>query len=112
MAKNKHQHNYENAGENAPAGVRQEIENYKKLPLEQKENLPLLYYLLGSGTPPYKMATEDADYTAKSSVQAQTCANCEYFYHKPARGQRYICSQIQGLVKPSGWCRLWKKAGN
>lgn len=99
---------YPNAGQNAPAGVQQSIDQFRRLPVLQKKDLPLLYFLLGSGngTPPYKMDPGDAAYTARSAVSGQECANCSRSYlHVKSGG--YICDQISGFIQPKAWCRLW-----
>ena len=98
---------YEDTGENAPKGVRVEIEKWKKLPEKERRNVPLLYYILGSGTPPYKMDPDQADYQEKSEVQGETCGNCEFAYLKVSN-KTFICSQISGRITPAAWCRLWK----
>lgn len=101
---------YPEAGENAPEPVREAIKMFhKQVPAEQKQDQPLLYYILGDGTPPYKMSQEDSDYVDESDVEGQTCANCEYAYKKVAY-DKHICSQIRGDIAPDGWCRLWEKA--
>lgn len=99
---------YEKAGENAQPGVKHDIETWRELPDRVKDRVPLLYYLLGSGTPPYKMSKTDSLYVDESTTENQTCANCEFAYKKVVR-DRYICSQIRGPIKPKGWCKLWKK---
>ena len=76
----------------------------RKLP----NDTPLLYALLGSGTPPYKMSPGDAQY-GTPPVRAQTCGNCvRAFQHVTSKA--YICDQIRGPIEPGAWCRLWKAA--
>lgn len=75
---------------------------------EEIKSQILLYQILGSGTPQYKMSKEDSEYTDQSSGR-QKCINCEFLYQKVPSGE-YICSQIRGKVKPEGWCNQWKKA--
>ena len=100
-------HQYERAGRNAPPGVQKAVEEFHQLPEEQKASTPLLYYILGDSTPAYKMSQEDSEYTDKSTVEGQTCKNCEFAYQKVVSG-KYICSQIAGEIQPPGWCKLWK----
>ena len=97
---------YSNAGKNAPPGVKTSINMFHKLPVDDKKELPLLYYILGSGTPDYKMSKVDSDYTNKSTGE-QNCGNCEFAYKKVKTG-KYICSQISGKIELGGWCRLWE----
>jgi hypothetical protein len=35
---------------------------------------------------------------------AQNCANCRLFEAPNA------CKQVEGVVSPSGWCKIWSKA--
>ena len=89
--------------------VQKAVERFRSLPFEERKRQPLLYWLLGAGTPSYKMSKEDSDYTDKSPHKDQTCANCEYQFIETAHGH-VICSQISGRIKPEGWCRLWETA--
>lgn len=76
---------------------------------EEVKNSILLYELLGSGTPEYKMSQDASEYTDQSSGE-QKCSNCEFLYKKVTREDTYICSQIRGEVEPEGWCNQWKEA--
>jgi len=75
---------------------------------EEIKNQILLYKMLGTGTPEYKMSKEASEYTDQASGH-QKCINCEFLYQKVPSGE-YICSQIRGKVEPEGWCNQWKKA--
>lgn len=97
-------------GPDAHPGVREAVQQFRGLPESEREDDVLLYWLLGSGTPPYKMSQADADYTDEASGN-QTCANCEYLYEEYTSG-RLICSQIRGEVSADGWCRLWEGVDN
>ena len=99
---------YSGTGDNAPPEVKKAILRWRELPKEERNAQPLLYWLLGSGTPPYKEAPQAADYTDESEVEGQTCANCEFAYLKIAN-KKFICSQISGHIKPKGWCKRWKQ---
>ncbi len=70
-----------------------------------KTQVPLLYELLGSGTPPLKMAAVDAAYQDRP-VGKQRCENCSSAYKHVVSGD-FICSQIDSLIEPNGYCRLW-----
>jgi len=96
---------YPEAGVNAPGGIVNEVEKFRNLPISEKEETPLLYYLLGSGTPDYKMAQSDAKYVDESPSE-KTCGNCEFLYLKNSN-KKYIWSQIRGEVKEEGRCKLW-----
>lgn len=96
----------ENVGSNAPKEVQEAIKKYFELPREEQEKTPLLYWILGSSTPPYKMSKQDTKYTDKSPGPKQ-CQNCEFAYKKVSRKDRYICSQIRGTIRPEGWCNRW-----
>ena len=99
------------AGTEAPPEVQEAILRWQSLPEEERRDQPLLYWLLGSGTPEYKMDPEYANYTDESTVDNQTCANCEFTYLKIAN-KKFICSQISGGIHPNGWCRLWQKGSS
>lgn len=106
----KEQYNYPNAGNNAPWPVVLAIKYYlSKIPESVKKTKPLLYWLLGSGTPEYKMSPEDAHY--QKAEGDQRCGNCEFAYSKIARPHIKICSQIRGQIDESYWCKLWQKPG-
>lgn len=96
---------YPNAGKQAPAEVKKAIADFRRLPIVTKRDLPLLYYILGDGTPPYKMDPKDADYVGHS-VNGQNCANCDSAYLHVG-SQTYICDQIRDDIEPEAWCRLW-----
>ena len=97
---------YLTAGQRAQPEVKAAIQRFRLLPADQR-NRPLLYWLLGSGTPPYKMAQGDARYTDNTPVPSQKCSNCPHsFLHHAS--QTNICDQIRGVIQPGGWCKLWK----
>jgi hypothetical protein len=98
---------YPDAGVNAPEPIKQLIDRFRALPEDERDNKPLLYWLLGSGTPHYKMSKYDSKYTGHSQVEDETCENCQFIYYGLAR-KRFICSQISGPIEKEGWCRLWK----
>lgn len=104
----KKKYDYPDAGINASECIKQKIEEFRALPEHLKEEEPLLYYLLGSGTPPYKMSKEDSLYADVSNVEGQYCINCIYSYYQPLR-KVLICSQIRGAILKEGWCKLWNK---
>lgn len=98
---------YPDAGHNAPPGVRAEIDRFRSLPLKERAKLPLLYWLLGSGTPVVKMAQDDVAYTDKSQVYGQTCGNCRHMYYY-LKGSFHICDFVRGKVELPGWCNRWE----
>lgn len=104
-------YSYPDAGEDAQPGVKADIERWRELPIEERENQPLLYWLLGEGTPDYKMSKDDSEYVDESQVEGQTCKNCEFAYHSLSN-DTYICSQISGPIMLDGWCKLWVKGVN
>lgn len=99
---------YTDAGTDAPEEIKKVIEEFHSLPDSVKKNKPLLYYILGSGTPPYKMSRKDSEYTDQAKNPETTCANCEYAYQKVI-SEKYICSQIRDEIQPPGWCNQWVK---
>lgn len=87
------------------------VERFRSLPARVRAKLPLLYWLLGAGTPPYKMTREDSDYGAPPPQAAgHVCGNCRFAYARVLTGD-VICSQIEGRVGWAAWCRLWAGAG-
>lgn len=102
---------YQDTGENAQPEVQQAIQRWKELPETQRLETPLLYWLLGSGTPEYKMDRGEAKYVEESEVEGQNCKNCHFAYLHLAN-KRFICSQMTGPIKPQAWCRLWEKGKN
>jgi len=104
---------YKRAYNNAPPEIKARIRKFMKQPKKFRENIPLLYFVLGEGqgTPPFKMSKRVAEYEDISKVRSlvgiRNCGNCEFQYLKTIRG-KYICSQMRGEIKPEGWCKLWK----
>ncbi len=90
-----------------PRLVRRAITQYRRLPKEKRAKQPLLYWLLGSGTPPYKMSKQDSNYTDGSVKESQNCGNCKFAYQN-VKSKKYICSQVSGGIAPKDWCKLWK----
>ena len=85
--------------------VQAAVARFRQLPVVQRENNVLLYWLLGDGTPPYKMGQVDAEYGIPR-VRGQRCGNCEFAFQHVGTGE-YICSQIRDSIRPERWCRLW-----
>ena len=99
-----------NAGIGAPDAILYAIQEYNELPVHVRNELPLLYFLLGPmGTAPYKFSKEQASYIQPSPF-GQTCGNCARAY-KQVIHDRFICSQMAGDISPSAWCRLWSSFG-
>jgi hypothetical protein len=96
---------YPNAGLNANPYIKKAIREFRKLPNDVKSQKPLLYWLLGSGTPPYKMTKKDSNYMGKS-YRGQNCGNCRFTFMRWIN-KELICSQIQGNIELDHWCRLW-----
>lgn len=97
---------YKEAYEKAPAETKKAIERFMSKPEKLRSMKPLLYFVLGSGTPPYKMSKKDSLYVDKS-VKKQNCGNCIFTYIKYV-DKKPICSQIRGTIKLGGWCKLWE----
>lgn len=92
-----------------PSVVQGYTKLYRRLPVAtagiDKSQIPLLYTLLGSGTPPLKMSKEDSAYQLRP-VGSQRCGNCSSSYQNVVCGDT-ICSQIEGKIEPDAWCRVW-----
>lgn len=93
-------------GPNAQPEVQEAVERFRQLPLDERAEKPLLYWLLGSGTPPFKMSRIDSAYQDKP-FGFQKCGSCRFAWQRVKTGQ-YICSQIAQEIAPEAWCRLWK----
>ena len=96
---------YQDAYDKAPKETKRVIESFQNEPKELRDKKPLLYYILGSGTPPYKMGKKESGYVDVSSGR-QKCANCIFTFQNTVK-KTYICSQIRGTIKLGGWCKLW-----
>lgn len=89
--------------------VKKAVQRFRDMDPSERDTNILLYFLLGSGTPPYKMSKEDSQYSDTGGTQEEACANCTFLYQKVVTGE-HICSQIRGEVKPGGWCNQWAPA--
>ena len=96
---------YRDAYDKAPKETKRVIESFQNEPKELRDKKPLLYYILGSGTPPYKMGKKESGYVDVSSGR-QKCSNCIFTFQNTVK-KTYICSQIRGTIKLGGWCKLW-----
>lgn len=101
---------YPKAGINANKYIKQAIEEFRRLPNKKKQNKPLLYWLLGSGTPPYKMSKKDSKYK-RNSYRGQNCGNCRFTFMR-VLNKELICSQIEGNIELNHWCKLWVNGDN
>ncbi len=100
-------HGYHDAGPGAQPEVKKAIDRFRLMSEAEREKAgPLLYWILGQGTPAFKMGQGDTEYTDRSEVTGQTCGNCEYAYQAVVL-KKFICSQIEGFIKPPGWCNRW-----
>ena len=97
---------YKEAYERAPQETKRAIEKFMSLPANVRANKPLLYYVLGSGTPSYKMSKRDSKYVDVAKGR-EKCSNCIFTYIKYVDNTP-ICSQIRGTIALGGWCKLWK----
>lgn len=92
-----------------PTLVRGYARFYRRLPVVSpegdKSQMPFLYSLLGSGTPPEKMNKIDSAYQSRP-VGQQRCENCSSAYLNLVSDD-LICSQIEGTIERNAWCRLW-----
>lgn len=92
--------------EDAPQEVKEAVKRWREdVDMEQKREQPLVYWLLGTGTPDYKMSKPDSDYQHQPE-QGMMCSNCEYYY--VGVDGRAVCSQVRGKVQGEHWCRLWE----
>jgi len=98
---------YPNAGgPDAAEEVQEAVQRFREeVPESTKRNTPLLYWLLGTGTPEYKMSKADADYKEEPEGE-MVCANCQFWY--VGSDGEGVCSKVRGEVFESHWCRLWR----
>ena len=68
---------YKEAYEVAPQETKRAIEKFMSLPEKVRSNKPLLYYVLGAGTPPYKMSKRDSKYVDVAKGR-ERCTNAEH----------------------------------
>lgn len=87
--------------------MRRAIAAFRKLSVSMRSDLPLLYWLLGSSTPAYKMDPADANYQQEARG-SELCANCVFAF-RHVTSSEFICSQIRGEIEPGAWCRLWAR---
>lgn len=87
--------------------VQQAVMRFLASPDAFRDQNVLLYWLLGNGTPGFKMSKPDSDYVLISRVRGERCSNCVYTFQNIVT-KRYICSKIRGQIVPPGWCRLWE----
>lgn len=97
---------YARTGRKAPKLVQLAIAQFRQLPLGVRSRVPLLFWLLGSSTAPFKFTQPEASYGPARDVQ-RTCGNCLSLYLHCGTNQ-LICSQVAGLVRASDSCRHWK----
>ncbi len=94
----------------APAHLSKLIATFHAKSEDFKKTTTLLEFLIGPRTWVYKMSAADSQYTDFSQAH-ERCANCDSFYTHYASGKS-LCSRIETRdVQPTGWCRLWAKAG-
>ena len=99
---------FASAGRRAPREVQKAIERYRRLPEAQRAQKPLLYWLLGDGTPPYKFRKEEVQYGAPPPQVAgrQNCGNCVHAYVH-LTSSTPICDLMRGVIAPQAWCNRW-----
>jgi hypothetical protein len=110
------------AGKFAPKEIQAFIERFRKAPEGKRGEKPLLYVILGDGTPPYKFAKAEVKYTDDPSTLKEgegggepyevayrrglTCSNCSSLYVH-VTSDTLICDRMRGVVKREGWCNRW-----
>jgi hypothetical protein len=67
--------------------------------------VPLLYRILGDGTPPYKFSKAEVE-RSKSPVEGRSCANCMRWYMHVASSTG-ICDYVNGVWAAQEWCEHW-----
>lgn len=98
---------YQKAYAKAPDDIKAIILDFMRLPKDKRKEIPLLWYILGQSTAPYKMSKAVAEYSDIAVGSKENCGNCMFQYLR-TYNKKYICSQMRGEINPSGWCKLWK----
>lgn len=98
---------YPQAGANAQPEVQAAIGRFRQLPDMERAQLPLLYWLIGSGTMPYKMSKTDAQYVDPSPSPSHKCENCRHSWASVKHGF-HICDLMRGHIRGSAVCALWE----
>lgn len=110
------------AGKFAPREVSAFIERFRKAPEGKRSEKPLLYAILGDGTPAYKFGKNEVRYVentgelkegegtgdpgAMAYARGLTCSNCNSLYtHTPT--ETLICDRVRGVIAREGWCNRW-----
>lgn len=70
-------------------------------------DIPLLYQVLRSSTPLWKMSKPDSNYGPAESQQS--CGNCSSGWQNVLDRKLVICSQVSGRIQTADWCRLWNQ---
>lgn len=97
---------YAEALKSSPFWVRMAFKTFLQRANRFVLTTPFLYFLLGKGTPDFKMSPKTVNY-GLSEVSGQKCGNCIFAYKNIVKNKN-ICSQVRGDINPSMWCRLWK----
>lgn len=99
---------YPQAGAGAQPEIQSAIERFRSMSEAQRsQQPPLLYWLIGSPTQPYKMSKPDAAYGDKSPSLLKTCGNCQHAWQSVKSGF-IICALVRGKIKAAGICKLWE----
>ena len=103
---------YSNIEEGLDEKLIELINEYKSLPKEKKDSVPLLWWLLKKSTAYYKKTKEESDYIDESENTNTICGNCTRLYEHTTSG-KYICDWV-GFDKEgnddiafNGWCKYW-----
>jgi hypothetical protein len=99
---------YPDADKNVQPEVKEAIERFRRLPREERARLPLIWWLLLDTTQVLKPSKHEAQYIDFAKSGTQRCDNCSYSYYN-LHHKVYICSQIKGCIKPTGWCMYWER---
>lgn len=97
----------ERAGDDLQPEVLEAIEKFRAMPVDERASRPLLFWLLGTGTPPYKEDKDEAMYTDVASNPEHICANCIHAYLQILTN-KLICDHLEGEIAYEGWCRWWE----
>ena len=106
---------YPGVEEDLPEQLKSLVDEFRELPLEEREEIPLLWWMLKKSTANFKMSKEGSDYTDDSASEEQYCSNCSRIYMSHGG---FICDWVgknkegNDNIQLGGWCKFWEKSND
>ena len=98
------------AGLRSPDEVRAAVWRFRQLPERVRALKPILYWLLGESTRPFKFSRDDVEYV-EHPVNSQRCGSCWHAFHRVVTADKYVCEIVGGEIAPAHWCNRWTATG-